>query len=80
MSWLQSSATLRKLLVEKRQAAGLSQAEFASRLGRPQAFISRVESGQRRLDVFEFVEVAKALDVDPLSLFAESIKAFLKAG
>ena len=80
MSWLQSSAPLRKLLVEQRAAAGLSQAEFASRLGRPQAFVSRLESGQRRLDVFEFVEISKALGLDPVYLFAESIKAFLKKG
>ncbi|TPG49591.1 XRE family transcriptional regulator [Roseomonas nepalensis] len=75
MSWLQSSATLRKLLVEQRQAEGLSQAELAGRLGRPQAFISRLESGQRRLDVFEFVDIAEALHLDPVTLFANSIKA-----
>ncbi|MBI0539437.1 XRE family transcriptional regulator [Roseomonas sp. KE2513] len=80
MSWFRSSATLRKLLVEQRQAAGLSQAEFASRLGRPQAFVSRLESGQRRLDVFEFVAIAQALDLDPVNLFAEAIKNLVKTG
>lgn len=48
-------------LVEKRKTLGLSQETIAERLGRPQQFVSRYEIGERRLDVVEFVDVAKAL-------------------
>ena len=49
------------MLAEARQAAGLSQVDLARRLGRPQSYVSKFESGERRLDVVEFIEVAEAL-------------------
>ena len=51
--------------MELRKAAGLTQAELAQRLNRPQSFVSKYERGERRLDVIEFGEVATALSVDP---------------
>jgi transcriptional regulator with XRE-family HTH domain len=57
---------LRELLVEARKEADITQADLASRLRRPQSFISKYERGERRLDVVEFGEVAKALGIDPL--------------
>lgn len=57
---------LRDLLVEARRSAGLTQADLASRLQRPQSFVSKYERGERRLDVVEFGEVANALGFDPL--------------
>ena len=36
----------------------MTQAELAVRLRRPQSFVSKVESGERRLDVIELLEVA----------------------
>jgi transcriptional regulator with XRE-family HTH domain len=56
----------RQLLVEARKAANLTQAELSSRLKRPQSFVSKYERGERRLDVVEFGDVAKALGIDPL--------------
>ena len=41
-----------------RKAAGVTQVELAERLGKPQSFVSKVERGERRLDVIEFCEVA----------------------
>jgi len=52
-------------LVEARQKIGLTQSEVALRLGRPQSFVSKYESGERRLDVVEFVEVCEALSTSP---------------
>lgn len=52
---------LRRLLVENRKAAGLSQAELAKRLGRYQSFVADVERGQRRVDVVEFLDLAEAI-------------------
>ncbi len=61
----------RQLLADARRAAGLTQAELAKKLGRPQSFVSKFEGGERRLDVIEFLEVARALKVDPLSIIAD---------
>ena len=63
-----ASKKFRKLLVEVRKAAGLTQAELSRRLKKPQSFVSKYERGERRLDVVEFGEVAKALSVDPVKL------------
>ena len=52
------------LLVEARKAAGLTQVELAAQLQRPQSYVSKVERGERRLDVIEFLEVARALQLD----------------
>lgn len=53
----------RTLLVDARNGLGLTQAELASRMGRPQSFVSKYESGERRLDVLEFLEVADLLKI-----------------
>ncbi len=55
----------RELLADERRAAGLTQAELSKRLDRPQSFVSKYERGERRLDVVEFAQVAKALGTDP---------------
>jgi transcriptional regulator with XRE-family HTH domain len=52
------------LLIAKREAAGLTQAELAAKLGEYQSFVARLESGQRRVDVVEFLELAEALGFD----------------
>lgn len=36
--------------------AGLTQAELAKRLGKPQSFVAKVETKERRLDVIEFAK------------------------
>jgi transcriptional regulator with XRE-family HTH domain len=56
------------LLIEARKDADLTQVEVASRLGRPQSFVSKYENGERRLDVVEFLDVAKAIDFDAIKL------------
>ena len=61
----------RRLLADARQAAGLTQVALAKRLGRPQSFVSKFERGERRLDVIEFLDVARALRVDPATIIAD---------
>jgi transcriptional regulator with XRE-family HTH domain len=56
----------RSLLVEARERAGLSQAQLAVKLSRPQSFVSKYECGERRLDVIEFEQIAHALEIDPI--------------
>lgn len=54
-----------KLLTDLRKQRGLLQQEVADRLGRPQGFVSKVESGIRRLDVVEVLDFLRALEADP---------------
>jgi transcriptional regulator with XRE-family HTH domain len=51
-------------IIKKREAAGMTQAALAARLGQYQSFVARLESGQRRVDVAEFLEIAEALGFD----------------
>ena len=52
--WEQQRVLLRHLLRQQRVECGLTQAQLAARLGKPQSFVSKIESGDRGLD---FVEV-----------------------
>jgi transcriptional regulator with XRE-family HTH domain len=62
---------LRDILVEARHKKGLTQVEIANRLGKPQSFVSKYESGERRLDVIEFIQVCKALNIQPIVIIQE---------
>lgn len=48
-----------ELLRKARTEASLTQVEVARQLGRPQSFIAKCESGERRLDVVELATLAK---------------------
>ncbi|MBK1969201.1 helix-turn-helix transcriptional regulator [Brevundimonas diminuta] len=56
-----------------RKAAEITQVELAERLGKPQSFVSKVERGERRLDVIEFCQIAEALGQDPGKLLQKFI-------
>lgn len=65
------------MLCKAREAAGITQAELAKRLNRPQSFVSKYESAERRLDFVEFLDVASATEID-VHLFIKSLdKRFL---
>lgn len=55
-------------LREARLAAGLTQTELAVKLGRHQSFVAKVEGYERRLDVWEFLQMAEAIGEDPAKL------------
>lgn len=61
----------RQMLIEARKESGLTQVDIAKRLGKPQSFVSKYERGERRLDVVEFLEVAKAIGADPKAIIDE---------
>ncbi|MFL6281914.1 MAG: helix-turn-helix domain-containing protein [Pyrinomonadaceae bacterium] len=52
-----------ELLRGIRLEAGLTQVELAARVRKDQAYISRYESGQRRLDLLEVREICQALGI-----------------
>ena len=62
---------LRRRLHEARRARGLRQADLADRLGRPQSFVSNYERGTRRLEVSEFIQIARILSLDAAAVVAE---------
>ena len=53
--------TLRQARLEK----GITQVQLAKALSKPQSFVAKVENGERRLDVVEFVRIARLLAVNP---------------
>ena len=55
-------------LVAARKNAGLTQVELASRLSKPQSFVSKIERGERRVDTLEFCAIATALGLVPSQL------------
>jgi transcriptional regulator with XRE-family HTH domain len=58
-------------LAAARRRLNVTQQQLAGRLRKPQSFVSEYERGQRRIDVVEFLLIARTLGADPLSLFAE---------
>lgn len=54
---------LQALLKRIRQDKGIRQVELAERLGVPQSFISKYESGDRRLDILELRQVCEAMEI-----------------
>ena len=47
----------------------MSQSDLADALGEYQSFVARMESGQRRVDVIEYENLAKILGFDPREFF-----------
>ena len=62
---------LLKILLDARKTSGISQAALADRLDCLQTFVSKYERGERRLDIVEFLDVAKALDLDPCKVIRQ---------
>lgn len=52
----------------------MTQTELAKELGEYQSFVARLESGQRRVDVVEFIELARVLEFDVHKVIRSLIK------
>lgn len=57
-----------------RKSKNFTQTNIAKELGRPQSFVAKYEGGERRLDVIEFIDVSRALGIDPRDVLADLIK------
>ena len=66
---------LMQVLIETRKSKGITQQELANRLDRPQSYIAKVETGERRLDVIEFIEWTAACGAVPTAVLYNLIQA-----
>lgn len=69
----QRYSTFTSLLRDERKKVGLTQAKLAKRLRQPQSYVSKYERGDRRLDVIEFLEIARAVGFDPGDVLSKLI-------
>lgn len=67
-------ALLRKELSAARDAAGLTQRALARKLGVPHTWVSKVESGERRIDLIECGWFLVACEVDPMAVLRRVIQ------
>ena len=59
------------VLAEARTNAGLTQYQLADLLGVDQPYVSKYESGQRRIDVVELVRISDVLKVNPSAILRQ---------
>jgi transcriptional regulator with XRE-family HTH domain len=76
-SWVRSPAYRAAIaaIVNKRTAVGVTQRELARRLGKPASFVNKIELLERRLDILEFVLIARALGIRPEHLFSKVVSS-----
>ncbi|WP_186259554.1 helix-turn-helix domain-containing protein [Burkholderia gladioli] len=58
-------------LISTRVTNGITQLEIATALGKHQSFVSKYESGERRLDIAEFIAISRIIGIDPIKIMAE---------
>ncbi len=71
-------AVVLRLLKEARKRAGMTQVEFAKRLQQSQSFVSKVERGDRRLDIVQLRTICHILG-QTLPEFVERLETALRA-
>lgn len=59
-----ASVTIGEMLQQLRLKAGLRQIDLAKKIGEPQSYVSKFESGERRLDLYELRIICRALGVE----------------
>lgn len=62
------------LMVQARLKTGVTQAELAKLLDKPQSFVSKYEKGERRLDVVELITICRVLKVDARKIFNRMLR------
>lgn len=63
-----------RTLSKLRKGQSITQQELADRLGKPQSFVSKYESGERKIDVIEFIDIVQSLELDPAEVLTGLIK------
>lgn len=58
----------RQCMIAARKEAQLTQATLAQSIKKPQSFVAKYENGERRLDVIEFLLIARVIGIDPCDI------------
>ncbi len=61
-------------IVHARKAACLTQRQLAGKLKRSNSFVWKIEAGERRVDILEFIEIANCLGQDPVRMFSRVLR------
>lgn len=67
---------LRERFIQRRQELAISQRTLCEKMGVVSSFVGKVETGDRRLDIFEFIAYCKGLDLDPVTVLQEIEQKF----
>ena len=59
---------LLKMLKDARLDRGLRQLDVALALGRPQSYVAKVESGERKVDCIDVIDFCIVVNLDPVKL------------
>ena len=59
---------LRELLKQARLSANLRQVDVAASISKPQSHIAKIESGERKMDFIEVLDICAAVNPDPCDL------------
>ncbi|WP_246660648.1 helix-turn-helix transcriptional regulator [Nitratireductor sp. XY-223] len=54
--------------MDSRKKGGFTQEQVATTLRKPQSFVAKYERGERRLDVVEFVDICRAISINPANI------------
>lgn len=65
---------LRFQLKQARIANGLRQSDVAEALNKPQSYVAKIESGERRLEFVEALNYCDALGIDPITIIRLLLK------
>ncbi len=68
-----------KILRDARLKSGKTQKEISSLLNRHQSYVSKYESGEKRLDLLEAIKICRAIETD-ISVFIELVDNITKGG
>lgn len=68
--------SLLALLRERRRQSGVTQVEVAATLGESQAFVSKCERGDRRIDLIDLLRILRAIGVPPDEFLTELEERF----
>lgn len=72
-SYLELIANLRK----RRNIQNISQSELSLKLAKPQSFISKIECGDRRVDVIELLNICSCLEIKLSEVIPTNYKSYL---
>jgi transcriptional regulator with XRE-family HTH domain len=76
----QQGQHVRQVLIGLRKHAGLTQRQLAHKLGREHSLISRLELGERRVDVVEFFWICRACGANPARSASTLMRQLAKIG